>query len=419
MKDTLILVLESADLREGFLSEAAAAGYSPEEVTGLPRHLVLRGVPLESFSLREHPSLAIVEEEPELRQEATQEVVLEADMKGTGGWPAARIIRRDDPWDPSLHRGYPRKSTFDCKRTGAGVDLYMIDAGAENLHPEFGGRATTPWWASTDYDDTFDDSGHGTHCLSVAGGSTVGIAREARLLTFKFYNDSGSTGSNALTAMGAIINHYQMMGADDRPGVMFFSWSGFSSSIDAAVSEMLDAGIVCCFPAGNDSLDLGSTVHRPAESDPDAIICGGLQMGDYPYYNPHTGSGTNYGEEVDILAPAQGTMGAQREVAGGGYRRSNGTSYATPMVAGVVACMLQGYRRLTSREQVRAVKAKLLSNATTGRLKNLWKDDGALTNVPDRNPWEYGTLINVPDRILYLDPNVEFEVIPTLAPRNP
>ncbi|UWU17010.1 hypothetical protein N2599_29865 (plasmid) [Rhizobium sullae] len=49
--------------------------------------------------------------------------------------------------------------------------------------------------------------------------------------------------------------------------------------------------------------------------------------------------------------------------------------------------MLQGHNRLTSRSQVQAVKAKLLANATTGKLRSAFG------------------LSPLPDKILYLDPN--------------
>ncbi len=405
----VIVVLKSPDLAEEFLADARAAGMDPLPFPGLPRHFRLPGVSPVGFPFAHHPAVETWDDgEAELTPAATQNVSLDADMRGTGGWAAARCIRRRDPWAPS--RAFPRTSTFDAKRTGAGVDIFMIDSGSEDDHVEFAGRATTQWWSQASFDDTRDDSGHGTHCLALAGGSTVGIARECRLVTFKFFNaNSGAGVTNAVSAMSAVNQYYQRTSQDDRPAVLFFSWSGFTSTIDSAVTDLINAGIVCCYPAGNEATDITASVIRPAESDPDTIVCGGLQMNDTAYYTPSTTTGefgTNFSPtDVDILAPAQATMSANRASAGGGYRTASGTSYATPMVAGVVACMLQGYKRLTTRAQVQAVKQRLLDNATTGALKPLRKKDG--------------TLFDLPDRILYLDPMIEFEVIPGLVPRNP
>lgn len=215
--------------------------------------------------------------------------------------------------------------------------------------------------------------------------------------------------SNAIAAMGAVLVQYNATADDDKPAVMFMSWSGFNSTIDAAVTDMINAGILCCFPAGNEATDITASVVRPAESDPDTIVCGGIQMNDSAYYTPITSTGefgTNWSlTDVDILAPAQGTLSARRSTDGGGYRVGNGTSYATPMVAGVAACMLQGYRRMTTRAQVQALRQRILDNATTGALKPQRKKDD--------------TLMQLPDRILYIDPTLEFEQIPGLVPRNP
>lgn len=411
---TTIVVVTSASVAAEFVSAARAAGYVPDPVEGLPRHFILRGVSPSDFSLAGHHTVELVDDgDAELRP-GEQQVIVEATGMGHGGWGGARVLRRDDPWDPEKNRGnYPKQSTFDCRRTGAGVDIYMIDAGCDDLHQEFGGRSTTQWWSMESYQNTLDDSGHGTGCMSVAGGSTVGIAREARLISIKFNHGTSDAGTaaRAVTALGASLAIYQLNAPDERPGVLFFSWTGFGAAVDSAVGALIDAGMVCCFIAGNDAEDITAAVVRPSESDPDTIVVGGIQYGDYPYYTPASrngaGAGTNWSaSDVDILAPAQLVLLARRSQDGGGYRVSSGTSYAAPVAAGVLACMLQGYKRLTTRAEVQALKAKLLANATTGKLRPMRKI---------QSPYDWMLL---PDRILYLDPRIEFEVIPGLTPRS-
>lgn len=407
-----IVVLKSPDLAAAFAEEVRAAGLTIEPFPGLPRHLRVPGVAAAAFPFRAHPSVQAVDDGDEELTPCFQELVLEQNMRGTGGWSAARVIRRRNPWwtPGGGALPFPRTSTFNAKRTGAGVDIFIIDSGVEYTHPEFGGRVNQYWHYRSNYAKAeLDASGHGSHCLGLALGRTVGIAREARGHSMKFYDaHSGASVTNAVAAMGAILSQYNTQADDDRPAVMFMSWSDFSSTIDAAVTDMINAGIVCCYPAGNEATDITASVIRPAESDPDTIVCGGLAPDDTPYYTPESGYGTNWSlTDVDILAPAQRTLSAQRASEGGGYRLGNGTSYATPIVAGVVACMLQGYRRLTTRAQVQAVKQKLLDNATTGALKPRRK----ITS-----PYDW---FQLPDRIVYLDPMIEFEVIPGLVPRNP
>jgi len=407
MADTIV-VLKDAAFAPAFMEAAKAIGLVPQTFIALPRHFIFRNVRLADLPLVNHPAvLSANEDQHNLKAEAAQDVTLNQDMTGTGGWPASRVIRRADPWWQDGRGVWPRASKFDCVRTGAGVDIFMIDSGCEYNHPEFGGRVSQYRHENTSYSTAErDNSGHGSHCLGCAIGRTVGIAREARGHSIKFHNsNSGGSESNAISAMAAVIFRYNQMAADDRPAVMFMSWSGFGAGIDAAVTDMINAGIVCCFPAANDAQDIDTQTIRPAESDPDTIVCGGLQLYDYLYFTPATGFGTNYGPiGVDIFAPAQRTLSVQRISAGGGLRLGDGTSYATPIVAGVVACMLQGYKRLTTRAEVQAVKAKLQANASTGIKPT------RITN----GPWMTFT-----DRIVYLDPKIPFEVISGLTPRVP
>jgi subtilisin family serine protease len=406
-----IVVLKDKAFADEFLASAATFNLVPTKVEGLPRHFIFQNTRLKDLPLVSHFSVEIAEEDGDHLKEASQSVSIDTDMSGDGGWAAARTIRRQDPWSAAVQNAqYPRTSSFHTKRTGAGVDIFMIDAGCEYNHPEFGGRVTQyrhelAIYATAERDNT----GHGSHCFSLALGRTLGIAREARGHSMKFASSLAGSDVYAISSMGAIIFRYNQMQADDRPAVMFFSWSGFTAAVDAAVTDMIDAGIVCCFPAGNSLINIDATTVRPAESDPDTIVVGGLQLFDTPYYTPATNTGpfgTNYGfNDVDILAPAQWVRGANRISQGGGYRLGNGTSYAAPIVAGIIACMLQGYKRLTTRAQVQAVKAKLLANATTGKLKPLTMVDG--------------TQFELPDRIAYLDPNIEFEIIEGLTPREP
>lgn len=329
-----------------------------------------------------------------------------------GGWAPTRIIHRKSPWGSS-NQDHETKVPFTCKRTGEGVDIFMVDSGCYTPHPEFTGRAQQPFLLKPHYDTPMDDTDHGTGCLSVAGGTTLGLARQARLYSYKFHNGkSGASTTGFIKAMGAIKEHYEQPQGNKRPGVVFCSWGGFTPIINSAISDCIDVGLTCCFPAGNNRKDLDEIDYYPAEGDPDAIICGGINIHDRPYCSSDE-HGTSYGSVVDIMAPGQQVVAARRIEDNGNYRFVNGTSYATPYVAGVLACMLEGYVAPSGREEVRALKAKLVTNATQGELKRGYAP-GAKVEVPD-DP-KRGTR-RLPDRILYLDPVVSFEEIPGLTPQ--
>ncbi len=99
---------------------------------------------------------------------------------------------------------------------------------------------------------------------------------------------------------------------------------------------------------------------------PGVILVAGINMDDLPYDDGT--HGTNYGNDVDILGGSQNVRLASI-VNDNGYRTGSGTSYGTPHVAGVVAGMLQGYKRLTDRTQVQEVGMYLYQQATFGRYR--------------------------------------------------
>jgi subtilisin family serine protease len=169
--------------------------------------------------------------------------------------------------------------------------------------------------------------------------------------------------------------------------VMNISGGGFGAIVSDAIVDCIDAGMVVCVSAGNDRTNLDVAPRFPGQSDPDVVLVAGSAMSDTPY---HLGfrNRTNYGTAVSVVAPAQHIRVANR-TSSSSYNRSSGTSYAAPLTAGVLACMVQGTGRLTGRAQVQAVKARLLTVATAGRFR-------------PQPQFGIGTL---PDRVLYLDPN--------------
>lgn len=406
---TLIAVKE-AWMRDPFLAILHEHSIPAYPVEGLTRLIEAPGVAPKEFPLGDHEYVFAVDDGDAQAKPCSDKVFLHSSpvaldpLVAVGGWGPPRIIRRVSPWRNLRPGGAVPQSTFYSRRLGRGVDVYMIDSGVDVHHPEFSGRAMQKLYASSSYVNgaQWDGSGHGTHCATNAVGCTAGVARQARFHSVKFHNtNSGGTQSNAVTCMGQIRAHH-LGKAENRPSVMFWSWSGYTATIAVTIGELIDAGIVCCFPAANDATDLGTVAVYPAEADPDGIICGGLSIDDQAYLTIQNDNGTNFGLEVDIVAPAQYVVGARRFEDGGGYRWGSGTSYATPFVAGVVACMLEGYSKPTTRAEVQAVKAKLLANATTGQLR-------------PRNT-KSGTPMVLPDKILYLDPELDFEVIPGLTP---
>lgn len=377
---TLLSLKDGSD-PDAFMARMTNAGVVFEQVNGLPLFFIVDGPP-ELFPLADRHEIQTLEADS-IATPDYQDLLITPDMAGDN-WALARIIRRAPPWN--TRRPVPAETFFDCVRDGTGTDIYLCDTGVDVAHASFGGRVSIMWSATGVPPSDGDWSGHGTGTMGCALADLVGVARGATGFMCRIATDaSGSaTTANLLSALGEILAHYSSRFGLNRPAVCSVSYSFSSSTVNAAFTDLMNAGMVIFGSAGNDKTDLSTIDVFPAET-PWAICAGGINIADRPYY---TGSnGTNWGllDEIDISAPAQFVRLVRRTGDGGGFRTANGTSYAAPLAAGVVACMLQGHNRPTSMAQVQAIRAQLIANATTGKRVNAFG-------------------ITIPDRILYLDP---------------
>jgi subtilisin family serine protease len=308
-----------------------------------------------------------------------------------GSWAIARHIRRDAPWRVAPRIRAPIETFFRCARTGAGVDAYVVDSGIREDHAVFGGRVSVV--GGTYGTGGVDDHGHGTSVAAVLAGDTVGLARGASLRIVKGLDASNiGTFTAIASAIGLARADFEARAGLGRPAVLNLSLSANGATIDAAVSDCIDAGLIVVASAGN---ALTGTIGFPAASL-DVICVGGITANDTPYY---TGSfGTASGARVDILAGAERIWTASF-TASDAFRLGSGTSYAAPLVAGALACMLQGRPRPASRTNVQAVRDALLGAATTGRFQ----------------PQPQFPTGDLPDRILWLDPDATDVPIPGLG----
>ena len=387
---SVLIALHPGPERADLLDRLVALGLAVEPLRGLPDHYLLPGVDPAQFPFPDHPALAAIDDaDGPAGGSSTQAISFDALMSG-GSWAIARSIRRVAPWLAAGRIVSPVATYFRCARTGAGVDVYVLDTGLRYDHAEFGGRGV---FAGGVYGSGgVDDQGHGTSVAACAVGGSVGIARGAGLRIVKgLDSNNAGTLSNIAAAIGIARDDYLARAGTNRPAVLNLSLFANGATVETAVAACIDAGMVVVASAGN---DLSGTVPIPG-STADVICVGGVAVNDTPYY---TGNfGTNFGTRVDILAGAQHVWTASFSGASD-YQLGFGTSFAVPLVAGAVACMLQDRPRLTTRAQVQAVRSKLFANATTGRF------------APQAQ-YPVGTL---PDRILYLDPDALTEVIPGL-----
>ncbi|EMC7870927.1 S8 family peptidase [Acinetobacter baumannii] len=249
-------------------------------------------------------------------------------------------------------KALPLNSTYSYLQTGSGTTAYIVDTGILSSHQEFSGRVLSGYTAISDGNGTTDCNGHGTHVAGTVGGTTYGVAKNVNLVPIRILGCDGSgASSNVIAGLDWILKNGK------KPAVVNMSLGGAtSSSLDSAVENLYNNGYVMVVAAGNSNTD--ACTSSPARVSK-AITVAATDNTDT------RASYSNYGSCVDIIAP-----GSQINSSWIGNNTAtkilNGTSMATPHVAGVVAEMLQS----TPTASPQTISTNLLNQASSNVVKN-------------------------------------------------
>lgn len=249
-------------------------------------------------------------------------------------------------------KALPLNSAYSYLQTGSGTTAYIVDTGILSSHQEFSGRVLSSYTAISDGNGTTDCNGHGTHVAGTVGGTTYGVAKNVNLVPIRILGCDGSgASSNVIAGLDWILKNGK------KPAVVNMSLGGAtSSSLDSAVENLYNNGYVMVVAAGNSNTD--ACTSSPARVSK-AITVAATDNTDT------RASYSNYGSCVDIFAP-----GSQINSSWIGSNTAtkilNGTSMATPHVAGVVAEMLQS----TPTASPQTISTNLLNQASSNVVKN-------------------------------------------------
>ncbi|MCF4430004.1 S8 family peptidase [Acinetobacter baumannii] len=249
-------------------------------------------------------------------------------------------------------KALPLNSAYSYLQTGSGTTAYIVDTGILSSHQEFSGRVLSGYTAISDGIGTTDCNGHGTHVAGTVGGTTYGVAKNVNLVPIRILGCDGSgASSNVIAGLDWILKNGK------KPAVVNMSLGGAtSSSLDSAVENLYNNGYVMVVAAGNSNTD--ACTSSPARVSK-AITVAATDNTDT------RASYSNYGSCVDIFAP-----GSQINSSWIGSNTAtkilNGTSMATPHVAGVVAEMLQS----TPTASPQTISTNLLNQASSNVVKN-------------------------------------------------
>lgn len=255
--------------------------------------------------------------------------------------------------------------------TGAGVLIGVLDDGIHPEHPELAGRISP---LSTDIiagrNALVTNLSHGSELSSLIAGNyngaqTVGLAFDATILAVRTDNGSGFfTDADLANA----VNYARTQGVD----VINLSLGGAgpsSAPLVQAITDATAAGVIIVVSAGNAG-NSGATqpnspgilAASPSASNGLMIVAGGLNPNGTlnTVSNPPGPTLNNYlvapGWEIIVpdFGPAGPVPGFQTCGLGanGDLCRIQGTSYASPMVTGAVALVMDGFPGLTPAQVV-------------------------------------------------------------------
>ncbi|MFJ7325546.1 S8 family peptidase [Streptomyces cyaneofuscatus] len=259
--------------------------------------------------------------------------------------------------------------------TGKGVKIAVLDTGVDGTHVDLKGKivAAKNFTKSPDLKDRI---GHGTHVASTAAGSGAksggkfkGVAPDAKLLAGKVLGDDGFgddsgilAGMEWAVAQGADVVNLSL-GGMDTPEV---------DALEAAVNKLsATKGVLFAIAAGNEGSGAG-TVGSPGSAEA-ALTVGAVDVNDklagFSSRGPRAGDG---GIKPDVTAPgvaitAASAKGSEiaKEVgeSPAGYLTIDGTSMATPHVAGAAALLKQQHPEWTYKQ----LKNVLASSTKPGK----------------------------------------------------
>lgn len=262
---------------------------------------------------------------------------------------ASVVLTPNDPYYAGYEWHLPKVSAptaWDTTTGSASVTVAVVDSGVQATHPDLSGRVLAGYDFVNNDSDPSDDNGHGTAVAGVAaarGNDGIGVAGAAWNVSILPVKVMNSSGSGAYSAIANGITY----AADRGAKVINLSLGGTSSSstLQNAVSYAWNKGCLVVAAAGNNG---SSTTVYPA-AYPNVVAVSATTSSDT------LASFSSYGSFVDLSAPGENITTSWLN---GGYITISGTSFSSPLTAGVAALAFSRNPALSNAQ----VAALLTSN---------------------------------------------------------
>jgi subtilisin family serine protease len=294
------------------------------------------------------------------------------------------------PNDPSQAQQYAwgkiqAYQAWDVTQGSASAVIAVVDTGIQRTHPDLDAKIV----AGYDYvqNDTAPDdgNGHGTHVAGTSAAETnnstggAGTCPNCKLMPVRVLDNNGS---------GTLVNVANGINFAANNGAKVINLSlggGGSTTLRNAVDNAWSKGVFLACAAGNSNTS--STANAYPAAYPNCFAVASTTSADA------RSSFSNYGSWVEAAAPGSNIYSTWLN---SGYNTINGTSMATPHVAGLAGLLAsQGLTNAQIRDRICATADRISgtgSNWTCGRI-NAYR---AVTNsgTPPPPPPTGSTIVN-------------------------
>ncbi len=249
------------------------------------------------------------------------------------------------------------------------VKIGIIDSGIYEEHPDFEGVTFGQGYNYVeDNDDTSDKYGHGTRVTGIIAAARnnsegiAGIVQNAVVVPYVTVTtiDGVTTGDS-----GDLIECL-VAAADDGCDIVNISLGftlssgheGEASLVEEAVNYAVEKGVIIVAAAGN----YGNTSNKNIYCYPasyDNVISVGSISSSYTLV-----SSSQQNDQINTVAFGSGIRSTNNS---GGYTVSSGTSFAAPIITGILARVKAKYPDMTQAEMMEVVKGATVDLGDSGK----------------------------------------------------
>ncbi|MBR1670362.1 MAG: S8 family serine peptidase [Butyrivibrio sp.] len=264
-------------------------------------------------------------------------------------------------WHHSMINTY---SAWGVTKGSKSVTVAVVDTGINASHTDLDGNISVKpeMISGQGYGDKV---GHGTHVAGIIAGEQngqfgAGVAPGVSIIPLKVKKDSEDTFEDA--AIVKALDYAAGVSSNGSNGArkadivnMSLGTKMYSATIKEAVDRAYEAGVTIVASMGN---DVSNAVNYPAALDHVIAVAAVDHTGSRVFFS-------NYGSWADIAAPGTGIYSTYID-GNSSYYEMDGTSQASPMVAGACALYMSAVGHVDPDTMEKVLKKSTTGSAGSG-----------------------------------------------------